>query len=173
MTDKDNRSTCRYKIFTDGGCIGNPGPGGYGVVILCGQKRKELSAGYRLTTNNRMELLAAVVALGETEKNSQIELFSDSSYLVNGIKKGWAKNWRANGWRKADKKKASNIDLWKILLNLCDERQVRFTWVQGHAGLRENERCDALCMQAASKKNLPPDLGYEEENIRQDSLFNG
>ncbi len=172
MNDSVHPQKHRYKIYTDGGCIGNPGAGGYGVVILCGMERKELSGGYRLTTNNRMELLAAVVALGETKKNSQIELFSDSSYLVNSMNKGWAKGWRSNGWRKADKKKASNIDLWKILLNLCEERTVKFTWVQGHAGLRENERCDALCMQAAKKKNLPPDLGYEEENIHQDSLFN-
>jgi ribonuclease HI len=162
---------CFYKIYTDGGCIGNPGPGGYGVVLRCNRERQELSGGYRLTTNNRMELMAAIVGLGATPENSQITLYADSRYLVDGMTKGWAESWRANRWKKADKRPASNIDLWKILLSLCDARQVRFVWVAGHSGNPENERCDRLSIQAASRGSLPPDQGYESENTQQVALF--
>ena len=165
------RSQNDYTIYTDGGCIGNPGPGGYGVVILCGKDRKELSGGYRLTTNNRMELMAAIVALGETRENSTITLYSDSRYLVDGMTKGWAESWRANKWRKSNKRKAINVDLWKILLSLCDDRKVTFVWVEGHAGNKENERCDNLSIKAASQHGLPADAGYEGENTRQSELF--
>lgn len=164
-------SSCQATIFTDGGSIGNPGPGGYGIVMIQDGKRKELSGGYRLTTNNRMELMAAIVGLGETSAGCRISLYSDSRYMVDGMNKGWAKSWRANKWKKANKKKASNIDLWKILLNLCENRDVKFIWVEGHAGHRENERCDRLAGQAASRRNLPPDQGYEGENTQQASLF--
>lgn len=160
-----------YTIFTDGGCLGNPGPGGYGAVILQGQQRKELSGGYRLTTNNRMELMAAIAALGETPAKSAILLYSDSRYLVDGMTKGWAESWRANKWRKSNKQKAINIDLWKVLLSLCENRRVTFVWVEGHAGNRENERCDRLSVSAASQRNLPVDAGYEGEHTRQGGLF--
>ena len=113
-------SSNQIQIYTDGGSIGNPGPGGYGVVLLNNQKRQEFSGGYRLTTNNRMELMAAIVGLGETKEGCQITLYSDSRYLVDGMNKGWAKSWRANKWKKANKRKASNTDLWKILLKLCE-----------------------------------------------------
>jgi ribonuclease HI len=160
-----------YIIYTDGGCIGNPGPGGYGAVILQGKARRELSGGYSLTTNNRMELMAAIAALGETDQNTDIRLYSDSRYLVDGMTKGWAESWRQNKWKKADKRKAQNVDLWKILLNLCGNRKVIFTWVEGHAGNRENERCDRLSLLAAKKPGLPPDNGYEGENSTQGKLF--
>jgi ribonuclease HI len=161
----------KYQIYTDGGSIGNPGPGGYGAVLFSGGKRWEISGGYRLTTNNRMELMGVIAAIGETEKDSKITLYSDSRYVVDGMNKGWAKSWRANRWKKANKKKASNTDLWKILLNLCETREVEFNWIEGHAGHKENERCDRLSVRAASGKNLPPDQGYESDNTRQASLF--
>ena len=160
----------KVTIYTDGGSIGNPGPGGYGAVILDG-KRRELSGGFRLTTNNRMELTAAVKALAELKQPSQVTLYSDSSYVVNGISKGWAKSWRANGWRKSDKKKALNSDLWRVLLDLCERHEVKFIWVEGHAGNRENERCDRLAVKAAKGKNLPADSVYETQKTRQESLF--
>ena len=160
-----------YIIYTDGGCIGNPGPGGYGAVVLKGKDRHELTGGYSLTTNNRMELMAAIVALGETEPHSRILLYSDSRYLVDGITKGWAESWRKNKWKKADKRKALNVDLWKVLLSLIEDREVTFSWVEGHAGNRENERCDVLSVKAAKQRNLPPDTGYETENASQGQLF--
>ena len=160
----------KVTIYTDGGSIGNPGPGGYGVVILDG-KRHELSGGFRLTTNNRMELTAAIQGLAELKQPSRVTLYSDSSYVVNGISKGWAKSWKTNGWRKSDKKKALNSDLWRVLLDLCERHEVEFIWVEGHAGNRENERCDRLAVKAAKGKNLPADSVYETENSRQGSLF--
>ena len=162
---------CLYHIYTDGGSIGNPGPGGYGVVLLWGKTRQEFSGGYRLTTNNRMELMAAIVGLGATPENSRVRLYADSRYLVDGMNKGLAEGWRANRWKKANKRTALNIDLWKIVLSLCEVRQVEFIWVAGHAGNKENERCDWLSRQAAARKNLPPDTGYETEQTRQASLF--
>lgn len=160
-----------YIIYTDGGCIGNPGAGGYGALILHGQQRKELSGGYRMTTNNRMELMAAIAALGETPPSSNVLLYSDSRYLVDGMTKGWAEGWRANKWRKSKKQKAANIDLWKILLSLCENRKVTFRWVEGHADNPENELCDRLSVKAASQHHLPVDAGYEDENNRQGELF--
>ena len=160
-----------YRIYTDGGSIGNPGPGGYGAVLISGKKQREISGGYRLTTNNRMELMAAIAAIGETNPGDRISLHSDSRYLVDGMNKGWAKRWKANKWRKANKKKASNTDLWKILLNLCENREVKFFWVEGHAGHPQNERCDRLAVKAAKMDDLPPDLGYETAQTMQDSLF--
>ncbi len=148
-------------IYTDGGCISNPGPGGYGAVIINGKQKKELSGGYRLTTNNRMELMACIVALNSLETPSKISLYSDSQYVVNGISKGWAAKWRANGWKKADKKEAVNPDLWEQLLQLCEKHQVKFNWVKGHAGNPENERCDVLANSMASTGNLPADKIYE------------
>jgi ribonuclease HI len=148
-------------IFTDGGCIGNPGPGGYGVVVLYQGNRKELSGGYRLTTNNRMELMACIVALQTLDVKSSVVIYSDSQYVVNGISLGWAKKWRANGWKRNKKDRAENPDLWEQLLDLCVLHQVEFKWVRGHVGNRENERCDQLSMQAAMKSDLPVDSVYE------------
>lgn len=151
-------------IYTDGGALNNPGPGGYGVVIQQDGKLKELSGGYRLTTNNRMELMACIVALREVEKSAlPILLFSDSSYVVNGIRKGWAKNWRKKGWLKADGKPVLNQDLWSELLDRTEKLPVTFHWVKGHAGNPMNERCDKLAVTCARGSNLKVDQGYEKK----------
>jgi len=151
----------QVRIYTDGACTGNPGPGGYGVILEHGAKRRELSGGFRRTTNNRMELTAAIVGLQTLRYPCDVTLYSDSQYVVNGIQKGWAKGWRANGWRLASKKPAVNVDLWTLLLDLCEIHDVRFQWVKGHAGHDENERCDRLGVEAAAGKDLPVDEGYE------------
>ncbi|WP_163337724.1 ribonuclease HI [Desulfopila sp. IMCC35008] len=149
-------------IYTDGGAINNPGPGGYGIIICDGAQKHELSGGFRMTTNNRMEMTAAIRALREVKGTTkQIVLYSDSSYLVNGIEKGWARKWQANGWRKADKSAALNSDLWAELLELMQDIRVEFRWVKGHAGNELNERCDKLAVSSARQPGLPIDHGYE------------
>ncbi len=147
-------------IYTDGACQGNPGPGGYGVVLKWGEVRKELSAGFSRTTNNRMELRAAIAGLEALKERCRVTLYSDSEYLVKAIEEGWARKWRANGWRRGKAGKALNPDLWTRLLELCDQHQVEFRWVRGHAGNPENERCDQLAVNAAQTPGLPPDEGY-------------
>ena len=124
-------------------------------------KRKELSGGFRLTTNNRMELTGAIMGLKNLKEWSKVSLYSDSRYLVDGMSKGWAKTWRANKWRKSDKTRALNVDLWQQILYLCEQHDVNFNWVEGHAGHPENERCDRLAVEAAKRKDLPVDIGYE------------
>jgi ribonuclease HI len=156
MTDSPNAVT----IYTDGACLGNPGPGGYGVVLLNQQQRQELSGGYRLTTNNRMEMMAAIVGLEALESSSLVTLYSDSQYLVDAVTKGWAKRWQANNWRRNAKEMAKNPDLWEKILSLCRKHEVKFVWVRGHSGNRENERCDRLAVAAANSKNLLVDEGY-------------
>lgn len=152
-------------IYTDGGSINNPGPGGYGAVIEIHGKRQEYSGGFRLTTNNRMEMIAAIVALTEIGTTKQIiHLFSDSSYLVNGVQKGWAKKWKARSWKKSDGQEAVNIDLWQQLLGLLDSLEVTLHWVKGHAGHELNERCDRLAVAAARNAPLDIDTGYEKNN---------
>jgi ribonuclease HI len=150
-------------IYTDGGCFNNPGPGGYGAVIIEGKKRKELSGGFRRTTNNRMELTACIVGLGCFKTASAVTLYSDSKYVVDGISKGWARRWRLNNWMRTKTDPAVNPDLWGQLLDLCEKHTVTFCWVKGHAGNPENERCDQLCKTEASKENLPIDTGYERK----------
>jgi len=158
-------------IYTDGACTGNPGPGGYGAVIVGGKQRLELSGGFRMTTNNRMELTAAIEALKSLKETSKVKLYSDSRYLVDAMTLGWTDQWKTNRWRTSNKQKVLNIDLWKDLLHQCGRHQVTFTWVQGHAGNRENERCDALSTTAARRKNLPPDKGYEVKEETTPALF--
>ncbi len=148
-------------IYTDGACIGNPGPGGYGAVILFGQYRKEISGGYRQTTNNRMEILAAIRALEALNEPCEVVLHSDSEYVVNAMKKGWAKQWQAQGWKRGKQGRAANPDLWERLLNLTATHRVTFKWVPGHRGITENERCDELANQAARGEKLCIDVGYE------------
>jgi ribonuclease HI len=148
-------------IYTDGACIGNPGPGGYGAVLLSGEHRKELSGGFANTTNNRMEILAAIVGLETLKKPSAVTLYSDSRYLVDAIEKGWAIKWQANGWMRNKKERAVNPDLWERLLGLTKQHDVEFRWVRGHAGNNENERCDKLAVAAAKGRNLPADSGYK------------
>ena len=138
-------------IFTDGACSGNPGPGGFGVILRFGAAEKELSGGEPVTTNNRMELLAAITGLRALKEPCDVTLYSDSQYLVNGMTKGWAVKWKTNGWKRSNKEPAINPELWDELLTLCAHHQVHFEWVRGHAGHPENERCDKLAVAAASK----------------------
>ena len=158
------RNAIRLKhvnVYTDGACLGNPGPGGYGVILAYNGSEKELSAGFRLTTNNRMELLATSIGLEALKEPCEVDLYSDSQYVVNGIEKGWARSWRENGWRKRDKQPALNPDLWQRLLDQLERHTVRFHWVRGHSGHPENERCDRLAFAAAQQPSLPPDEVYE------------
>ena len=148
-------------IYTDGGALGNPGPGGYGVILDYRGHRKELSGGFRHTTNNRMELMAAIEGLRALKEPCRVTLYTDSRYLVDAMEKGWARRWQANGWRRNKKEEALNADLWEELLRLCDLHEVRFVWVKGHSGHPENERCDRLVQEAARQADLPPDSGYE------------
>ncbi len=148
-------------IYTDGACEGNPGPGGYGVVIIFEGRRNELSGGFRQTTNNRMEIYAAIKGLEMLNEPCQIRLYSDSEYLVNAMTQGWVLRWKANHWKRNKREKALNVDLWERLLALCERHRVEFVWVKGHAGLRENERADRLSMEALKRQNLPIDEGYE------------
>ncbi|MDQ3013264.1 MAG: ribonuclease HI [Acidobacteriota bacterium] len=148
-------------IYTDGACSGNPGPGGYGAVLLFNGNRKELSGGFRLTTNNRMEMLAAIEALRSLEDRCAVKLHSDSQYVINAIKLGWAARWQANGWMRNKKDKAVNPDLWMQMLDLCKQHQVELIWVRGHSGNVENERCDQLAAAAAQQRDLPADEIYE------------
>ena len=153
----------RVTIYTDGACIGNPGPGGYGAVLIHGGARKELSDGFRLTTNNRMEMLAAIVGLAALKEPYEVTLYSDSRYVVDAMEKGWAERWRANGWRRNKKERAVNPDLWERLLDLTGKHNVAFKWVRGHAGNRENERADRLAAEAAKGARLAVDEVYERE----------
>ena len=140
--------TKKVTIYTDGACSGNPGPGGYGIVMEYGVHRKEISKGFADTTNNRMELLAVITALESLKQPCQVELYSDSKYVVDGIVKGWAKGWKARGWRKADKTPAKNPELWDRLLGLLEQHAVTFHWVKGHADNPGNNRCDELAVAA-------------------------
>lgn len=133
-------------IFTDGACSGNPGPGGYGVILRYKGVNKELSGGEPNTTNNRMELTAVIQGLAALNESCEVTLYSDSKYVIDGIQKGWARSWKRNGWRKADKKPALNADLWDRLLSLLDIHRVQFVWIKGHDGHPENERCDAMAV---------------------------
>lgn len=139
------------EIFTDGACSGNPGPGGWGAVLRCGEHVKELSGGAAETTNNRMEMTAVIEALGALKRPCRVTLTSDSKYVIDAVTKGWAKKWQANNWIKGDKKPALNPDLWKKLLALLDLHEVTFVWVKGHAGHPENERCDELAVEQSKK----------------------
>lgn len=150
-------------IYTDGGCEPNPGPGGYGAILIYGQHRKEISGGFRKTTNNRMELFAAIAALEALKEKCKVILFSDSKYLVESFKNDKPQKWRKSNWLRSDKKKASNIDLLDRLITQCERHQVEFVWVKGHAGQRENERCDELAREAL-QKDLVIDQGYESKS---------
>jgi ribonuclease HI len=161
-------------IYTDGACIGNPGPGGYGAILVAGGHKRELSGGFRRTTNNRMELMAAIAALQTLAEPSSVRLVSDSKYLVEAMNLGWARHWQARHWRKTGRGKALNPDLWQRLLDLCDRHSVQFEWVEGHSGHTENERCDQLSVRAAGQPNLPPDAGFEsseDAKAQQARLF--
>lgn len=148
----------KVKIYTDGACSGNPGPGGYGAILTFGNVRKELSAGFADTTNNRMELLAVIAALECLKEPCEAEITTDSQYVVNGIEKGWAAKWKSCNWMRNKKERAQNVDLWERLLNLTETHKVKFKWIRGHSGHKENERCDELAVTASKKKDLPTDV---------------
>ncbi len=159
----------RVTIYTDGACLGNPGPGGYAAVLIQGKHRKELSGGFRRTTNNRMEITAALVGLQMLNRRCAVALYTDSKYLQQSISLGWAKRWQSKGWMKGPDKRVS-WDLWEQLLSVCKRHEVEFVWLRGHAGDTENERCDFLSAQAARQKNLPADLFYEQPASRLSSV---
>lgn len=147
-------------IYTDGGAIGNPGPGGYGAILRTDGAERELSGGFRLTTNNRMEIMAAIAALEALTRPARVTIHTDSQYLANAINLGWARKWRSQGWMRNRGEPALNPDLWERLLALLNRHEVEFKWVRGHAGHPENERADRLAVQAAKQNGLPPDDGY-------------
>lgn len=147
-------------IFTDGSCLGNPGPGGYGAVLKYKSNVKELSQGYQLTTNNRMELLAPIVALASLKEPCQVVITTDSQYVRQGITQ-WIDKWIKNNWKTSGKKPVKNVDLWKLLYKENQRHNVTWKWVKGHSGHPENERCDDLARDAAMSSNLISDEGYQ------------
>ncbi|MEO5356854.1 MAG: ribonuclease HI [Nitrospirae bacterium YQR-1] len=165
------------EIYTDGACIGNPGPGGFAAVLLFEDKRKEVSGGYRLTTNNRMEIMAAIAGLSVLKRKCAVNIYSDSRLLVDAMTKGWVQSWKKRGWRKADGKPALNSDLWEKLLSLTLIHEAGFYWIRGHTGDEENEICDRLSKHAAAGDNLMVDEVYEKkktvENNRIKNLTEG
>jgi len=147
-------------IYTDGASSGNPGPGGYGAVLLSGKHRKELSQGYKLTTNNRMELLAVIVALEALKKEgSEVIIYTDSKYVADAVEKNWVFDWEKKNF-----KKKKNPDLWKRFLLVYRKHQIKFKWIKGHANIPENERCDRLAVMASQQSGLLDDNGYVNEN---------
>ena len=154
-------------IYTDGAASGNPGPGGYGVVLMAGPHRKELSEGFRLTTNNRMELLAVIIGLAALRfEGSNVTIYSDSKYVVDAVEKGWVVGWEKTGF-----KKKKNPDLWRKFLALYRKHHVKFIWVKGHANIPENERCDQLAVAAYKAPNLQIDEYYEAEPRSDEQIF--
>lgn len=147
-------------IFTDGACSGNPGPGGFGAILRYNDSEKELSGGYRHTTNNRMELMGVIAALESLKEPCVVVATTDSQYIVNAVEKRWVWGWKAKGWQGSNRKPVANIDLWKRLLVLLDVHKVSFKWIRGHAGHAENERCDTLAVAASTGRNLPEDLRF-------------
>jgi ribonuclease HI len=148
-------------IYTDGACEPNPGAGGYGVVLLAENRRKEISGGFRLTTNNRMEIYAAIAGLEILKYPCKVTIYSDSQYLVSAMTEGWVEKWKSRNWWRTNKEQAINVDLWEKLSALCETHDVNFIWVKGHNGNPENERCDKLSYAALRQKDLPPDELYE------------
>ncbi|GAB6036385.1 ribonuclease HI [Fundidesulfovibrio butyratiphilus] len=147
-------------IHTDGACLGNPGPGGYGAILSWQDHEKELSHGYKLTTNNRMEILAVIAGLESLKGTRQVEVVTDSMYVRDAIEKRWLAKWKKNGWKTADRKDVKNKDLWTRLDGLLSRHKVKLTWVRGHNGHPMNERCDRLARSAAQGPGLEPDTGY-------------
>ena len=145
-------------VYTDGACSGNPGPGGYGAILRYNGTEKELSGGLRDTTNNRMEIMGAIVALEALREPCEVTIVTDSQYIVNSIEKRWVFSWETRGWRRGKNEPVQNVDLWKRLLPLLERHRVSFQWIRGHAGHPENERCDELAVTAAQAPNLPVDV---------------
>jgi len=151
----------KLKIYTDGACSGNPGKGGYGVILVFNKYRKELSGGYRLTTNNRMEIISIIIGLEALTKLCNVTIYSDSRYVVDTMNKGWASKWQSNNWKRNKQEIAKNSDLWKRLLDLCTKHNVQFIWVKGHSGHPGNERCDQLAVLASKRMELFIDKVFE------------
>jgi len=145
-------------IFTDGACSGNPGPGGYGVILKFNDREKILSRGFKDTTNNRMELRAVIAGLSALKEKCKVRIYSDSKYIIDAINNGWAIRWKKNGWKRNKKDYALNPDLWEKLLELISQHEVELIWVKGHAGHDENERCDLLAVAASAQSNLSEDV---------------
>lgn len=141
----------QIEIYTDGACSGNPGPGGWGAVLVYNGKEKELSGSEKNTTNNRMELTAVIMALNALNQPCEVKLTTDSKYVCDAVNKGWVYSWKKNGWRKSDKKPALNVDLWEELLSLLEKHEVQFIWVKGHNGHKYNEICDTLAVNEYQK----------------------
>ena len=160
-----NKNIPKVDIYTDGACSGNPGKGGWGVILrYCISEgkyiEKELSQGYANTTNNRMELLAAIVSLEALKKPCEVTLYSDSKYLINAIELNWLKHWPEKDWKGSGKKPVKNTDLWKRLINAMSIHKIKWVWVKGHSGHEFNERCDKLAVEAYKSENLVDDAGY-------------
>ena len=153
-------------IYTDGSSRGNPGPGGYGTILISGKHQKEIAEGFRFTTNNRMELLSVIAGLEALKKKGmEVIIYSDSKYVVESVEKKWVFGWEKKGF-----KKKKNVDLWKRFLKIYKDHHIKFHWIKGHNNHPYNERCDVLAVAAAMQKNLPADEGYEKE---EKNLFNG
>ncbi len=148
----------KVELFTDGACSGNPGPGGWAAILRYGTAEKELSGGEESTTNNRMELMGAIMGLSALREPCEVTLTSDSRYLIDSVTKGWVYSWQKRGWKKSDKSPALNVDLWERLLPLLKKHEVTFVWVHGHTGHPENERCDALAVSEYQKLKLGGNL---------------
>lgn len=160
----------KIELYSDGGADPNPGRGGYGVILSWKGIRKEFSEGFKLTTNNRMELTGVIKGLEKLKTKSVVQVYTDSKYVVDGIEKGWVRKWKANNWYRTKSEKAINADLWEQLLEIADKHVVTFSWVKGHAGHPENERCDQLATDALNQPNLQEDSGYyEQKNQTQKS----
>lgn len=155
-----NNDAKEVTIYTDGACEPNPGPGGYGAVLIHGSVRRELHGGFCRTTNNRMEIFAAIAGLEALIAPCKVRLHSDSKYLVDAMSLGWVRRWKGKGWWRTRREMAANIDLWKRLLDACGRHRVEFVWVKGHAGNPENERADELATLSLRSSDLPPDGGY-------------
>ncbi|WP_343219701.1 ribonuclease HI [Oceaniferula marina] len=151
----------QISIYTDGSSRGNPGPGGFGTLLVYNGHCKELSGGFAKTTNNRMEILAALKGIEALSEPCKITLYSDSKYLIDAMDKGWIHGWRKKGWSRGPNKPLKNADLWQRMSKAVQKHQISWQWVKGHAGHRENERCDALATAAADRKGNPPDPGFE------------
>ncbi len=154
------RPGLELEIWTDGACVVNPGPGGYGIVFKHQGQKWEKAGGFRMTTNNRMEIMGALVALETLPEKCKAVIYTDSQYLVDSIMKGRAKRWRSKGWNKKGNKKTPNADLWERMLQLCAQHEVEFRWIKGHNSIVENERCDQLAESSTRKPGLPVDEGY-------------
>lgn len=162
MRLENGKSKKIVKIFTDGACSRNPGPGGFAAVLLYGEHRKEIAQGYRRTTNNRMELMAVICGLETLHEECSVQIFTDSRYVQDAFVKNWIKKWRSNGWKTSLRQDVANKDLWIRLGDLCEKHDCSFHWVKGHSQNQENNRCDELAVAAGKRLSLAVDHGYEE-----------